>query len=100
MWFEALKGKSLCISPVLSVAEAAQSEQVRTRNSLKSHVHPQAGEVPLLMTPIRMRHASATIRRPAPSLGEHTEEILARVGVGGAKLANLVATGVVAVAKS
>lgn len=98
-WFEALKDKELCISPVLSVAEAAQSEQTKARASLQPHIHPQAGEVPLLMTPIRMRHAPATIRRPAPQLGEHTAEILAGVGIGGAKLAELVSAGVVAVPK-
>ncbi|MCC7463372.1 MAG: CoA transferase, partial [Gammaproteobacteria bacterium] len=34
-WFAALKDKDLCISPVLSVAEAAQSEHVRARGSLQ-----------------------------------------------------------------
>src|SRR3546814_862112 len=92
-WFELLKDKELCISPVLSVAEAARSEQVKARGSLQPHVHPQAGEIPLLMSPIRMRHAPAQIRRPAPALGEHTGEILAGVGVDGARLAELVAAG-------
>lgn len=99
-WFEALKDKELCISPVLSVAEAAQSEQVKARGSLQPHLHPVAGEVPLLMTPIKMKHAPAQIRRPAPALGEHTAEILAGVGVGSARLAELVAAGVVAVPKA
>lgn len=99
-WFEALKDKELCISPVLSVAEAAQSEQVRARGSLQMHVHPVAGEVPLLMTPIKMKIAPARIRRPAPALGEHTAEILADIGVSSTKLAELVAAGVVAVPKA
>lgn len=98
-WFELLKDKELCISPVLSVAEAAQSEQVKARGSLLPHVHPQAGEISLLMSPIRMKHAPAQIRRPAPALGEHTGEILASVGVDSSKLAELVAAGVVFVSK-
>lgn len=99
-WFELLKDKELCISPVLSVAEAAQSEQVKARGSLLPHVHPKAGEISLLMSPIRMKHAPAQIRRPAPALGEHTGEILASVGVDSAKLAELVAAGVVFVSKA
>jgi alpha-methylacyl-CoA racemase len=96
-WFSELKDKELCISPVLSVAEAAQGEQARARGYLQPHVDPQAGEVPLLASPIKMLHTPAQVARPAPRLGEHSAEILAGVGVDAARLAELCAAGVVAV---
>lgn len=94
-WFDLLKDKDLCISPVLSVAEAANSEQVRSRGALVSHRHPVGGDMQLLATPIRMKNAPASIRRPAPGLGEHSAEILASLGYSSAQIADLAGQGVV-----
>jgi crotonobetainyl-CoA:carnitine CoA-transferase CaiB-like acyl-CoA transferase len=35
------------------------------------------GDVPLLAPPVRLSATAATIRRPPPRLGEHTDEVLA-----------------------
>lgn len=94
-WFERLKDKDLCISPVLSVAEAAESEHAKARGSIVAHKHPVAGETRLLTTPIHLRNAPATIRRHAPALGEHSTEILQSLGYDAASIAQLVARGVV-----
>lgn len=94
-WFEQLKDREVCISPVLTVAEAADSEQVRARECLVPHLHPVAGDTRLLATPIRMKNAPASIRRHAPALGEHSAEILASLGFTAARIADLAARGVV-----
>jgi crotonobetainyl-CoA:carnitine CoA-transferase CaiB-like acyl-CoA transferase len=94
-WFERLKDKEVCISPVLSVAEAVQSEQVQARQCLVPHHHPVAGDTRLLATPIRFKHAPASIRRHAPALGEHSVEILESLGFQAAKIEDLLARGVV-----
>ena len=96
-WFAQLKDKEVCISPVLTVAEAAESEQVRARECLVPHTHPVAGDTRLLATPIRMKNAPASIRRHAPALGEHSAEILASLGFDAARIAELAARGVVLV---
>lgn len=94
-WFEQLKNKDLCISPVLSVAEAVESEHAKARGSIVTHHHPVAGDTRLLASPIRLRNAPATIRRPAPALGEHSREILASIGYDAAAIEQLLARGVV-----
>ncbi|WP_151447665.1 CaiB/BaiF CoA transferase family protein [Lacisediminimonas profundi] len=99
-WFALLKDKEVCISPVLSVAEAAESEQVAARGLLVPHEHPVAGGTRLLATPIRMKHAPASIRRPAPALGEHTAEILGSIGYGSEQIAALLEQGVVSASAS
>jgi crotonobetainyl-CoA:carnitine CoA-transferase CaiB-like acyl-CoA transferase len=43
----------------------------------------------------RLSATPGALRRPAPSLGEHTSEVLSRVGVTAADLAALKAEGIV-----
>ncbi len=95
-WFALLKDKDVCISPVLSIEEAARSEQVRARGDLVKHRHPVAGETTLLRTPIFMSGADTPIRMGAPALGEHSAQILESLGYTAAQVAALSAEGVVA----
>lgn len=94
-WFERLKDKDVCISPVLSVAEAVESEHAVARGSVITHTHPVAGETRLLANPIRLRHAPASVRLPAPALGEHSADILAALGYAPDAIAQLAARGVI-----
>ena len=43
----------------------------------------------------RLSATPGALRRPAPRLGEHTAEIMARIGIGGAGLADLKSEGIV-----
>ena len=96
-WFARLKHKDVCISPVLSIEEAAKSEQVRTRGNIVSHRHPVAGDTRLLTTPVRMTHTKTPIRMGAPELGEHTADILESLGYSEAQIGELSASGAVLV---
>ncbi len=96
-WFERLKDKDLCISPVLTVAEAVESDHAKARGSVVTHEHPVAGETRMLASPIHMRNAPASIRRAAPALGEHSAEILQSLGYDAAAIDQLVARGVIRV---
>jgi len=47
----------------------------------------------LVRSPLRVNGASGSIRRPPPALGEHTDEILAALGIGSEAIAALRARG-------
>ena len=49
----------------------------------------ELGRVPHIRTPIRMSAASVAVRRVAPRLGEHNEEILGGLGYDAAAIAEL-----------
>lgn len=94
-WFERLKDKEVCISPVLTVEEAAESEQVKVRESIIAHEHPVAGPTRLQATPIRMRSVPVTVRMGAPAQGEHSGAILEALGYSAADIGRLRDAGVI-----
>jgi crotonobetainyl-CoA:carnitine CoA-transferase CaiB-like acyl-CoA transferase len=87
-----------CLEPVLDLDEALDSELVRAREMVIGVEQPGATEpVRMLGVPVKL---SATPgdphRRPAPGLGEHTEELLREAGYDDGALDALKASGAVA----
>ena len=72
--------RRICFSPVFSMAQLAQQEQLRARNFFVEVTHPQAGTLTHLGPPYQLREPWWKIRRPAPLLGEHNEEVKASLG--------------------
>ena len=85
-----------CIEPVLDLDEALDSELVRAREMVVEVDQPEIGPVRLLGHPVKMSRTPADPTRPAPALGEHTEEVLAEAGLGGEAIAALMDSGAVA----
>ncbi len=57
--------------------------------------HPVAGRYKQIPPPVRFDRAPQSVRRPAPLVGEHTDEVLLEVGVGPAQLEALHRSGAV-----
>jgi crotonobetainyl-CoA:carnitine CoA-transferase CaiB-like acyl-CoA transferase len=53
--------------------------------------HPQAGRVRVRKHPVRYSSGEATVRRVAPTLGEHTCEVLSELGCISAEIDTLCA---------
>jgi crotonobetainyl-CoA:carnitine CoA-transferase CaiB-like acyl-CoA transferase len=85
-----------CIEPILDLGEALDSELVRAREMVVSLDQPGLGEVRLLGHPLKLSRTAADPTRPAPALGEHTEEVLRASGFGEDELAELLESGAAA----
>jgi crotonobetainyl-CoA:carnitine CoA-transferase CaiB-like acyl-CoA transferase len=57
--------------------------------------HPGHGRVRMTGFPVKLGATPARLRRPAPALGEHTDQVLGELGYDAARLAELRASGVV-----
>lgn len=64
------------VSPIWSVAQAAESEHMRGRGFVRQVDHPSAGEITVVSQPVRFS-ADASLAAPPPLLGEHTDAVLA-----------------------
>ncbi|MCY4035940.1 MAG: CoA transferase, partial [bacterium] len=66
--------------PVNNAADLAGNEQVKARKMLVAVDHPgSARPVVTPNTPIRFAESPTGVYRPAPKLGEHTDEVMAEL---------------------
>ena len=77
-WLPLLEG--LPYAPIQSVKEAANDAQARAAGFFINYEHPRHGRVENLASPINLSETPASYRRPAPELGQHTEEVLLEFG--------------------
>ena len=76
-WCELLEGTDTCFAPVLSLAEAPQHPHNQQRGTFID----VAGVVQPAAAP-RFSRTPGAVRRPPPHAGQHTDEILAELGLG------------------
>jgi len=77
----ALDAVGVPCSPINTIPEVFADPQVKHRNMLRDLPHPLAGTVPQVVSPLNFAAAPLTFDRPPPLLGEHTDEILAELGL-------------------
>jgi alpha-methylacyl-CoA racemase len=97
-WEQFARQHDCCLEPVLELDEALHSELVRAREMVVNLQQPGVeGGVRQLGVPIKLeRTPGAHDRLPGPTLGEHTEEVLAAVGYSAEEIAALLKSGAAA----
>jgi crotonobetainyl-CoA:carnitine CoA-transferase CaiB-like acyl-CoA transferase len=76
--------------PVLELDEVLEDPQVQARGLLQYLDYPGAPKpVPLANTAVRLSATPGCIRRRAPTLGEHTAEVLREIGYSDAEVESL-----------
>ncbi|MDB5402665.1 MAG: hypothetical protein JWQ55_4683 [Rhodopila sp.] len=94
-WVEVLNKAGIPSGPVNSVAQVFEDPQILAQEMVLDVDHPGHGIVRMLGFPIKYSDMPCQIRRPAPGLGEHSDEILAELGYLASDLAAWRQNGVI-----
>ena len=94
-WTDRLNAAGVPAGPVNTVPAALEQPQIAARDMVVEVEHPVAGMLRMLGTPLKLSAQPASIRRPPPVLGQHTDEILAEAGYPPARIAELREAGVI-----
>ena len=89
-WSEVFARADCCVSPILTVDEALENEQLCARG-----MAIVAEGLTQLAPPVSFSEFEFAIVRPAPGLGEHTDEVLREAGFRDAEIAALRGDGVI-----
>ncbi len=94
-WAALLNAAGVPAGPVNTVPAALEQPQVAAREMVVEVTHPVAGTLKTLGSPLKLSAQPASIRRPPPTLGQHTDEILGAAGYSAARIAELREAGVI-----
>jgi crotonobetainyl-CoA:carnitine CoA-transferase CaiB-like acyl-CoA transferase len=80
-WLACLDAEQVPCAPILALGELAGHPQIQANGLLVESDHPVAGRIRQPRPAALFDQTPASIRRPAPSLGEHTAEVCAELGL-------------------
>jgi crotonobetainyl-CoA:carnitine CoA-transferase CaiB-like acyl-CoA transferase len=95
-WLAKLKAAGIPCGKINSVVEALDDAQTAARRMIETIEHPAAGALKMLGIPFKFSATACSVRRPPPTLGQHSEEILSgELGLDDKAIAELRRTKVV-----
>ncbi len=80
-WLERLDREGVPCAPVLQRHEVFDHEQIRANEMVEEFDHPVAGRIRQPRPAARFDKTPAAMQRHAPTLGQHTRELLEELGV-------------------
>jgi succinate---hydroxymethylglutarate CoA-transferase len=89
-WLAKLKATGIPCGKINSVAQALDDPQTAARQMTETIEHPTVGALKMLGIPFKFSDTACSVRRPPPTLGQHSEEILsAELGLDDKAIADL-----------
>ncbi|VTU45770.1 Succinyl-CoA:(R)-benzylsuccinate CoA-transferase subunit BbsF (plasmid) [Variovorax sp. SRS16] len=79
-WQARLATTGIPTGRVRTVGAALESPEAQARGMVSEVEHPTAGSIRLVSSPLRMSGTPVRTPSPPPTLGQHTDEVLAEIG--------------------
>ena len=90
-WLAIFEAAGVPAGPIYDMAQVFADEQVLARGMVQELEHPIAGLVKHLGIPVKLSATPGQLRMPAPTLGQHTGEVLRAFGIAEGDIAAIVA---------
>ena len=75
-WVPRLEARDILVAPIRTTEEALEDPQLEINGMLVEIAHETSGIMRHVGPPLRLGETPAQIKRPAPLLGEDTEDVL------------------------
>jgi formyl-CoA transferase len=82
-------------APVYDIGQFLEDPHVQERGIVVEAPDDEMGQVPMHAIVPRLSGTPGRLRRPSPAVGQHTREILSRIGYSGERIAALAEKGVI-----
>ena len=94
-WLAALEAAKVPCGPINDLDDVFADPQVGERGMTVTLAHPHTDALQLVASPMKLSVTPVQVRRPPPLLGQHTDEVLAEMGVDAAHRQQLRDRGVI-----
>ena len=94
-WIALLNAAGVPAERVKTLPEVFDDPQTLEQQMVLEVAHPAHGTVRMLGFPLKFGAAPCRVRRPAPALGAHSDEVLAELGYSPATISQLHAQGII-----
>ena len=98
-WQQIFREARMRCDPCLTYEEICTHPQLEANDMICSVNHPLHGEVRMLGLPVKLRKTPGQPQGPSPILGQHTEEILLKLGYSSQDIAAMEAEKVIKTAR-
>jgi crotonobetainyl-CoA:carnitine CoA-transferase CaiB-like acyl-CoA transferase len=93
-WLAALEQAKVPCGPINDLGDVFADPQVLERGMRVPVQHPLTDTLQLVASPMKLSKTPVALRQPPPLLGQHTDHVLAKLGVDAAERLHLRARGV------
>jgi crotonobetainyl-CoA:carnitine CoA-transferase CaiB-like acyl-CoA transferase len=94
-WLRDLDAAGIPAGPIQSIGQMAADPQTLARGMVVELDHPVAGRTRALGVPVKFSATPGAVRRPAPTYGQHTHEVLLQHGFAEPEVEALATAGAV-----
>jgi len=92
---EFFEARGITVGPICDIADLMQHPYIQGRTVVETYGDPDHGALPMHAPFPRLSETPATVRAPAPRMGQHSDEVLRGVGLSDDQIAELRTKGIV-----